>query len=189
VTSAVVAIAMLRLLPRRGWVIAAAGAFALSGWTMEIARRFSPKVNDALMRFFAPVAHPAERHRVNSSTWYVSALLLLAIVAPPRAGEVGVLVLGVADPVAGAIGRRYGRTKLRADRSLEGTLAFLVAGSAAAFAWLVLASSSSPSTAAITACTAAFTGGFAELFSMGLDDNFTIPVVATAAVALVQSRL
>ena len=136
VMSGVVSLTLIRVLPGRAALAAASGAFVLFAWTCEFARRRSPAVNDRLMRFFGPVAHPQERYRVNSSTWYVTALLLLALLAPTSAAELGVVVLAIADPVAGLIGRRFGRTRLRAGRSLEGTLAFFTAGTLAALAVL-----------------------------------------------------
>lgn len=186
VGSGAFAMGLIRLMPSRGWLIAVAGAFAVSAWTMEIARRRSPAVNDRLMRLFGPVAHAAERHRVNSSTWYVTALVLLSTLAPLAAAELGVLVLAIADPCAGLIGRRFGRTTLRAGRSLEGTLGFVCAGALASMAWLGTAASLPVGTMLAMAFAASTAGALAELGSTKLDDNFTIPIVATAAVAAVQ---
>ena len=101
---------------------------AVSAWSMEIARRLSDRVNERLMRVFKHVAHPHERYRVNSSTWYVTALLLLALFGTRLSQSLAVVVLAVADPAAALIGRRFGRTRLLDNRSLEGTLAFFVVG-------------------------------------------------------------
>jgi dolichol kinase len=190
VCSALFALVMLRWLPGRAWVIGVSAAFALAGWTMEIARRRSPAVNERLMAVFAPVAHPHERHGINSSTWYVTALLLLGLFAPLRATEIGVVVLGIADPAAGLIGRRFGKTRLRANRSLEGTLGFVVVGAVAAAAWLHLGAAAPGPLALPALVTLAVVGGvvgaLTELMSTRLDDNFTIPVAVTAAVSLAQ---
>ena len=188
VFSGALSLAMLRLLPGRGWIIAVAAAFTVAGWTMELARRRSHTVNNALMKVFAPVAHPHERHGINSSTWYVTALLLLSLFAPLRAAEIGVLVLAVADPAAGLIGRRFGRTRIRAGRSLEGTLGFFVVGGIAAACWLALAYAIAWPAALLMAAVAAAVGALTELGSTRMDDNFTIPVataVAAAGAALV----
>ena len=47
-------------------------------------------------------------------------------------------MLGVADPVAALIGRRYGRHKLRGGKSLEGAMAFVASGTLAALGGLAL---------------------------------------------------
>lgn len=187
VGSAAFALALLRFLPGRPWIIGVSAAFAISGWTMELARRQSPAVNARLMALFSRVAHPHERHGVNSSTYYVTALLLIALVAPLRAAEVGVLVLGLADPAAGLIGRRFGRTRLRANRSLEGTLGFVAVGALAAGVWLATVHAIALPALAILALVAGVSGALTELASTRLDDNFTIPVAVTAAVSLAQA--
>jgi dolichol kinase len=189
VASAATALLMLRVLPGRSWIIGASLAFALSGWTMELTRRRSPAINARLMALFAPVAHPHERHGVNSATYYVTALFLLALVAPLRATEVGVVVLGLADPAAGLIGRRFGRTRLRANRSLEGTLGFVVVGALAAAVWLAAVHALSLPALALIAVVGSVAGALTELMSTRLDDNFTIPVAVAAAVSAAQAFL
>jgi dolichol kinase len=182
VASGAFALALIRFVPGRGWLLAAAATFGAAAWSMEIARRRSARVNDRLMRLFGAVAHADERHRVNSSTWYVTALVLLALFAPRYAAEIGVLVLAVADPAAGFVGRRFGRTRFASGRSLEGAIAFLVVGAGAAFAWLAAASGVPAARAAALALIGAAAGAVTELRSTRIDDNFSIPVVVAASV-------
>jgi len=183
------ALALLLLLPTRGWLITTSASFAAAAWTLEILRRKSPGLNDRLMRLFGAIAHPQERHRVNSATWYMTALVLLSVFASMRAAAIGVVVLAVADPAAAFIGRRYGRTRLRANRSLEGTLSFFVAGTLAAVALLsVFYVVPWPARVAL-AMAGAMLGALAELFLSRLDDNFTIPLTAALAATLAQSIL
>jgi dolichol kinase len=185
VASGLTALALLRFLPGRAWLVAASGAFAVFAWTCEIARRRIPAVNARLMRFFAPIAHANEHHEVNSSTWYITALVLLALFAPLRAAEIGVLVLAFADPAAGFVGRRWGKTRIASGRSLEGTLGFVVAGVLAAGAWLAGVHGLTLASAAIVAAAGAVVGAVAEIVVRKVDDNFAIPVAATTAAAIV----
>lgn len=189
VLSGAFALALIRFLPSRAWLAGAALAFALFCWTCEVARRISPKVNARLMRFFAPIARAEEHYRVNSSTWYGTALFLLAAFAPMRAAEIGVIVLAIADPFAGLVGRRFGRTPLLAGRSLEGSLGFLAAGGLAALGWLAVFSGLAGSQMVMLAFAAAAVGAVAEVVSMRFDDNFTIPVASAAAVAVLEMAL
>ena len=188
--SAALALVLLQFLPGRGWMIAASAAFArLRLDARRITRRRSPAVNARLMALFAPVAHPHERHGVNSATYYVTALLLISIFAPLRAAEVGVVVLGLADPAAGLIGRRFGRTRLRANRSLEGTLGFVAVGALAAAGWMAIVHPLPLPVLGLLAAVGGVAGAVTELFSTRLDDNFTIPVAVTAAVSVAQAFL
>jgi dolichol kinase len=121
---------------------------------------------------------------VNSATWYATALVVLAALASRQGMMAGLAVLGVADPVAGIVGRRFGRHKLRSGKSLEGSLAFVASGALAAFAGLALLGVSGPLPAWVLAVGGALVGALAELTSGALDDNFTIPVAVGAAITL-----
>lgn len=183
VASAAAALLMLRLIPHREWLILASGSLALLAWSLETARRIHPPANVYLMRFFSRIAHHEEAHKVNSSTWYLTALVGLALFAPLRSAELGVVVLGLADPAAGFIGRRIGRTKIRKNRSLEGTLGFFAVGMAAAFTLLAAFHSLPLASMLAIAAVASAAGALIELATIHLDDNFTIPVTVALAAA------
>ena len=166
------------------WVlVSTALAFAVAGWTMEISRRRSPAFNAKLMRAFRHVSHPHEAHQVNSSTWYASALALLALTREPTVMIVGVLVLTFGDPAAAVIGRRFGRVQLVNGRTLEGSLTFAVVGALVTFGALSLAGGGllpdyELAVRVALAITAGTFGAVAELVSRRVDDNFSIPVTS-----------
>lgn len=168
------------------WV---AATFAGTFWTLEGVRRIYPRANDRIMAFFAPIARPIERVRVNSGTWYMTALVLLASTGSTIVAAVGVAVLGFADPTAAIVGRRFGRVKLVNGRTLEGTITFAVVGAAAALGVIAWVDAPPPLPIAFLIAAAAGTAGaLAELFSRRIDDNFAIPLVsASAAVAVLWS--
>lgn len=160
------------------WVLPLAAA--LMAWSMEAARHFHPGARKFLLWVFKDIAHPHERHRVNSSTWFTTGLALLALLLAPKLAAVAVAVLGFADPAAGLVGRRFGRTKLIKQRSLEGSSAFVVVGMLVGLAVLSLfhADMAWGSRLAV-AFGAALCGAIAELFSSGnLDDNLAVPLGA-----------
>lgn len=164
----------------------AAAAFAGTAWTLEALRRVSPHWNDRLMAFFGPIAHASESRRVNSATWYMTSLVVLAASGATILAVVGVAVLGFADPVAGLVGRRFGRTHLLHGRTLEGTATFFFVGLLAAFGAIVLLPRPpSFGVAVLSAVAASSAGAVAELFSRRIDDNLSVPLSAAAATALV----
>ncbi len=180
VASALVALFVIEVVPHL--MVFIAGAFALSGWTMEISRRQSTRANDLLMKLFGPVAHPHERHRINSATWYSSALVILALAFAPVLGAIAVTVLGFGDPAAALIGRKYGRTKLVNGRSLQGSLAFVFFGGLFTFGVLAAFHSELGTTHMILLSLAGATfGAVAELFSKTIDDNMSVPLAAACA--------
>jgi dolichol kinase len=189
VSCGVSVVALVELLPSRAWLIGLPLAVGLWAWSAEVSRRVWPSVNERLMKLFGNVAHAHERHRINSSTWFVTALFLLGLAFPRYATAVGVAVLGLADPAAALVGRRFGRTKLRAGRSLQGSLAFVAVGAVASLAVLALRHHGSPGAFALTALAAAVTGALAELYTERLDDNFTIPLASASAALAVGTLL
>ncbi|MEC7519748.1 MAG: hypothetical protein VYE22_07780 [Myxococcota bacterium] len=186
VLNAAVCMGILYAVPDPAWAIAISGPLVLWAWTMEIGRRWSERWNAVLMRAFAPIAHPHEWRRVNSATWYLTAIFSLSLTQAPLPCAVGLAVLGVGDPIAAFVGRRWGRIPLVHGRTLEGTLAFFAAASlfgvGAAF---LFAPGIALGAALAIACAAGAAGALAELLSLRVDDNLSIPLVASGAAALV----
>jgi dolichol kinase len=178
------ALIALQLLPSAA-LIAAAGVAAAICWTLELLRRRSERINTALMAFFRGVAHPLEARRVNSSTWFVTALFALSWLDSALVGGAAVIVLGVGDPIAGLIGRRWGRLRVLNNRTLEGSIAFAASSFAAVCAFLALRDHALSSLSILaTAGAAAVAGAAAEMLSRRVDDNFVIPLSAAASAGL-----
>ncbi len=167
------------------WRAAIPTAFALFFWTLEGLRHVSPRARSFLLWLFRSIAHPHERYRVNSSTWFTTALSILGLFFSPVPTVIAIIVLGVGDPAAALVGRRFGRTKLVGNRSLEGTLTFVAAGTLAALAVLAIWHPTLALPAMLAAAlSGALSGALAELFSGRLDDNLTIPLSAGAGAQL-----
>ena len=187
VASALIAIVLVEVAARTPaigfevvtWIACAVAAI---GWTMEASRRVSERANRTMMWVFSTVAHPHEAHHVNSATWYVTALALLSLMHSPMVCVVALAVLGLADPTAAVIGKRWGRHRLSNGRSIEGTAAFVVAGTIASLTAIVVGY---PVVALVPALTIAFVsslcGGLTELSLRRIDDNLAIPLSAGVA--------
>jgi dolichol kinase len=187
--SATVAVALIELCSP-GVTLAIALAWGIAAWAMELGRRNSKAINGFLMKVLGPVAHAHETYRINSATWYATALVGLAALHHPAVAAVAVGILGVGDPIAGLIGRRFGRIKLVNNRSLEGTLAFFVSGAVVAFALLrAFHPAVGLGLAFAIAALASLFGALAELLSRRVDDNFSVPVSAAAGAALAWALL
>jgi dolichol kinase len=181
VFSATVIVILVEELLTAEWMRIASGAFAGSFWLLELGRRHSESMNRLLMWIFQHIAHPHESRHVNSATWYATALFILSLTGSHLVCAVGVAVLGLADPMAGIVGRRWGRTRLVHGRSLEGTLAFVAAAVVASLS--VIAAWHGElwfGRALAVALAAAIPAAVAELLSRRVDDNFSIPLAAAA---------
>lgn len=167
------------------YLLPVAVVFAALAWIFEGSRRVWPGINRVLMFVFSKVAHPHEAFRVNSATWFASAMLLLAAIGDPVVITVALVTLAVGDPVAALVGRRYGTVKLVHGRSLQGTLAFVSVAFIAALAGLSLYfPSMAPGHRVALAAMGAVAGALAELFARRIDDNLAIPAAAAAAASV-----
>jgi dolichol kinase len=164
--------------------------FAASFWTLELLRRYSDRWQTFLLWVFQHVAHPHERYQVNSSTWFGTALAVVGLTHDPLLCTIGVTVLGTADPAAALIGRHFGKHRLVRGRTLEGTLTFVVVGTAFGLGALSLWHQElALGHAVLVAFAGALVGGIAELFSRRVDDNFSIPISAAAGAWLMLTLL
>jgi dolichol kinase len=187
--AAAVGLVSVALIPSHAVIVLIAVAFATYAWSMELARRAWPRLNDRLIRLYGSVIHAHERHRVNSGTWFGTALLVLALFATRPATMASLAVLGVADPVAGLVGRRWGKHVLRAGRSLEGTLAFVGSGTVVAALALAVAGGLDSLHVAMLAILSGVVGAIAELFATRIDDNLLIPVAVGSAITAATALL
>lgn len=154
-------------------------------WSLELLRRRSTKLNLLLMAFFKHLAHPVENMRVNSATWYVTAILILAWIQSPLIAAVAMIVVGMGDPAAGIVGRMLGRTRIVNGKTLEGTVAFFVASFAALCLYLgVFEPTLTLFQTLVLAAIASGTGAVAELLCKPLDDNLTVPIGAALGAGL-----
>ncbi|MCB1245757.1 MAG: hypothetical protein KDB69_00660, partial [Acidimicrobiia bacterium] len=110
--SALLAMAIVHWLLSPTAMLVVGGALATWAWSMEAGRRVHPAVNRFLMWVLGPFAHPHESYRVNSATWYCTALFLLALFGSKLLVLVAIGVLGFADPMPTA--------PPRLDRATEG---------------------------------------------------------------------
>ena len=186
ISGALAALVLVHTVLPPAWMLPVGLGLAAWAWSLELSRRLSPRVNALLMRILGSFAHPHESSRVNSSTWYCTALGGLALLGSPTLVLVAIAVLGFADPAAAIIGRRYGSVKLVNGRSLQGSGAFVGVGFLATLT-VLLATRPDLSLPAVLAMSAgaALLGAVAELFSLRVDDNLSVPVAAAAGAGLV----
>lgn len=165
--------------------------FAASFWAMEAARHFNERARTFLLWIFSSVAHPHERHRINSSTWLGTGLVILGLVFEAQYCVVGVAILGFADPIAALVGRRWGRHQLIHGRSLEGSIAFLIVGTLVAWAVLMIWHGHlGVGGAFVIAFAGGLFGAVAELVSgRRVDDNLSIPLAGAGGAWLASQLL
>ncbi len=154
-------------------------AFTLAGAAVAVWWVFMP-----LLRRDFGLARDGERF-VGGLRTYPVAVLLLLVLFPLPAAAAGWAVLGVGDAFSNLLGRRYGRHPFlgREDRSLVGTLAFVVTAWPAAWGLAMHVHGPSAADAWLPALIAAVAGAVAELLPLQrwIDDNIPVALAAGAA--------
>ncbi|HEX7051237.1 MAG TPA: hypothetical protein VF188_13605 [Longimicrobiales bacterium] len=145
---------------------------------VEVARALNPAARRLFRRAFGPMLRAREAHGITGATTLAAGFFAAVFLAPPRFAAAGILAAGIGDAAAALVGRRYGRHRLAAGRTLEGTAACFVAALAAAYAM--------PGIDAPAAVAAAATTALVEALPFPFDDNLVLPPVA--AVAAVAAR-
>ena len=145
---------------------------------IETIRLRFPRVNRCFMACFHTLLREGESSALTASTYLLVAASIVFILYDRSVAVLALTFVVVGDPVAGVVGERWGRLRLK-NKSLEGSCAFLVACLAAGFIlagiihvalWLVVVG--------VVFATAA------EFLSLSLNDNLTIPLISGGVMML-----
>ncbi len=190
ILSALFTLSCIEFISNPLYLIFIALAFSVSFWIMELLRVTNEKAKSKIKKFFNPVAHPDEGSRVCSSTWFTSSLVLLSLTQSITLCAIGVTVLGLSDPAAAAVGRKFGKTKLPGGRSLEGSATFFIVGTIATFLLLnYFHHMDSTQDMLVIAASAGLLGALGELLGSLLDDNITIPLSSALGAFMAMSLI
>lgn len=139
---------------------------------VDLARLAYPTLNELFFRTLIRLASPREERGIASSTWYAMGILAAVALFPRAEAISAIFVMGLADPAAGYVGRRFGKRPFMGG-TLEGSAVFF----AASLAVLILRH---PWPAALAA---ALVSTLAERRSWPLDDNLAVPLVCAGMLA------
>lgn len=153
--------------------VAVLGAILLALALLDVIRLTNAGMNLRFFRLFSFLASPREARGVASSTWYAVGVVLTLLLFPRQEALAGILVLALADPVAGFVGRIWGRHRL-GKGTWEGS------GTFAAVAFLALLFFAPWWAALGTALAAAWV----ERVPWPLDDNLVIPPTVAGVLLL-----
>ena len=154
-------------------VFSALGTLLAALLFLDVVRLTRPAVNRVFFQAFMLLASPREARKVASSTWYLLGVFLALLFFPRTAALAGILTMALGDPAAAVVGWKYGRRKL-GNGSLEGSITFALVAFGVQilfFPW--------PVAAAAALVTAAV-----EALPWPVDDNLSLPLVASGVVTL-----
>jgi len=137
--------------------------------------------NEFMYRHFKLFLRESERGKITGTPWYVLGILCAAAFYDAPVAVYAVAFLAVGDVSATTIGERWGSIKISGVKSLQGTIAFIVAASAAG---LIINSYIFPIGAGIVFA-GAVTAALVELIPVRINDNLTIPVISGGVMKLI----
>lgn len=144
---------------------------------IETMRLYLPGINRIFIHYFGILMRSEERHNPTGTLYYLLGALVALLLFPKEIALFSMTVLAVGDPAAYIIGSNFGKYRI-GKKSLEGSLAFLTASVIAGFLLRNLWDDLS----FVAVIIGAVTGTVVELVPGKINDNFTIPVTASAAI-------
>lgn len=157
-------------------MIAITGGLSSIAIALEITRRRFPRLNDWFLSQTAVLLKESESSRVLGSTYMAVASLLVFLFFDKELAILALMYIAVGDPLAGVVGKRYGRVKI-GSKSVEGTLAFAVGAGVVGCA-LIAGGLDVPYWVALGGAGVA---ALVELAPNPIDDNLTVPAVSGVA--------
>ena len=119
------ALALMALGLDREVMIIITGSLTGVAVALEISRWRLPALNGWFQARFAVLMKQSESSQVLGSTYMAAASLIVFLFFDKELAILALLYIAVGDPLAGVVGKRYGRVKI-GSKSVEGTVAFAV---------------------------------------------------------------
>jgi dolichol kinase len=126
-------------------------------------------VNKALLR-------AEEQLKESAAIPYAMALLLTILTFPKIPALIAIYTLAISDPCSAIIGISYGKHKISARKSWEGSLAFFISCFLISFVVLIFHYTNMTMAILKSSFCISFFGMFFEMLPVRIDDNLTIPL-------------
>lgn len=151
---------------------------------LDILRQHQPGLNRATVRLFGRVMRKYEYNAVSGMTYLYFGVAFLLLIGNVHIVTLTLLFLAFGDPIASFFGIRYGKDRILASKTLQGTMAAFVVCSVISLIYYYF-NNLMTERLLIVAPISGLIGALAELLPIGkLDDNFTFPVVCAVLLVI-----
>jgi dolichol kinase len=161
------------------------GTIAALLYVVEQVRISYPETPSKLLPFTKFVMRAEEQLKESAMMPYAMAVLLTIVAFPKHIALIGVYSLAFADPLSAIFGIKYGKHKITANRSIEGSLAFFISIFIVTLFILGGYNQSIDFGVFIIAFAMGTLGAGFDLIPLKLDDNLTIPLFTASALWLI----
>lgn len=150
----------------------------------EVARFKHPGLNRWVLEHLHSLIKSKERFQPIGTTYFLLGALLTVILFPHHIAIASLTFLAIGDVAAAVVGERYGRIKIL-NKSLEGTIAFFITALLAGIVLIQLPRMQMEGLNLQLVIWGALTATLVELFSFKIDDNLTVPVLASLVMKII----
>ncbi len=178
------AIAIAALLLPRIVLLVALSAMAAALISFDLVRLKLQTVNRWFFSHGYFLLRQQEMSTFNTSTYFVLSSLGVIGLFPKELAVLAVLFLSVGDSAAALVGNALGRTRLRGNKTLEGSAACLVSCLAIGLAFRY---GTQPQVAPAVIAVGSLAATLSEAFCFKLSDNITLPLSSAAAMWFFQT--
>ena len=181
----------------RTFLLLLVGGITCVALLVELGKWKSPRFRELFFRVFSPLLRTHERQgAITGATYYLISALLCIHFFDKALAIVCIFFMVLGDMSAALVGKRWGKTKLIGEKSLEGSLACFVVCTAISIVFFYLPEThlwKLPPLAdarrfhPLLGIGGAFIATVVELLPLRIDDNLTVPLIAGAVMQVVSS--
>lgn len=151
--------------------------------TIEYSRARWEWVNSIAVKAMGGVMRDTEVNQLTGIPFYMASCLFAFLIFPRHVTVLAILYLAFGDPSSSFFGVLYGRNKIFPNKSLQGTLGGFCVCAVVTYAYLEWQHFPGGKVLLLSLL-GGFAGAVSELLPLNVDDNFAIPVVSGALMAL-----
>ena len=152
------------------------GSLFLVTVLVEALRLMVPAINGVFVGVVGPMLKEGEVGRPTGVGYFLGGALTCLLLFDVEVTLASLAILSIGDPVAAAVGQRWGRIRI-GQKSLEGMAGFLVGAMVSG----VILRGFWPGIAMPVFAAGALTGAVVECLPLKVDDNFLLPLAAALA--------
>ncbi|MCE2400967.1 hypothetical protein J4G08_08795 [Candidatus Poribacteria bacterium] len=156
------------------------GCLAGIAVVVEFLKWVSERFRDFFFRVFKSILRTHEQKgAITGATYYIVSILLCIFFFEKSIAIACIFFIILGDTAAALVGKRWGRTKLIGNKSLEGSAACFIVCAAISLFWL------NP----LVGLIGAFVATLVELLPLRINDNLTMPLISGTVMHLMVNYL
>lgn len=157
------------------------GAIACLVYILDRVRIHYPELLERVPWINALFFRAEEQFKESAMTPYVIAILLTLLTFPKTLALIAIYTLAIADPASALVGITWGRHRIVAGKTLEGSAAFFVATAVIVAVVLRVTTIVPAGPIALAALGIGLLAAGVEMLPLRVDDNLTIPLFVAFA--------